>query len=111
MKKILVIAVIVFFGLSNPSIAQSKVDKAAHGVKKGTTKAWQGTKKGAKKVGNETAELATTGKAKVTDKKSSAWVGPEGQTIYVDNGNKYYWINGRGKRIYVSESALKARNK
>ena len=111
MKKILMIALVAFLGLSNASIAQSKADKAAHGVKKGATKAWQGTKKGAKKVGNETAELATTGKAKITDKKSDAWVGPAGQTIYVDNGNKYYWINGNGKRIYVSQSALKARNK
>jgi hypothetical protein len=55
-----------------------------HGVKKGSKKAWKGTKKGAKAVGNETAELATKGKAKVTDKKSDEWQGPEGQTIYVD---------------------------
>ena len=111
MKKILVITAIAFLGLSAPSWAQSKVDKAEQGVKKGAKKAWHGTKKGAKKVGDETAELATTGKAKLTDKKSDQWVGPQGQTIYVDDGNKYYWINGRGKRIYVSESALKARNK
>ena len=104
MKKIISIAIIAVLGLSSPSIAQSKVEK-------GAKKAWSGTKKGAKKAGNKTAELATTGKAKVTDKKSDVWVGPEGQTIYVDDGNKYYWINGRGKRIYVSQSALKARNK
>ena len=111
MKKIFAIAIIAFLGLSAPSFAQSKADKAAHGVKKGATKAWEGTKKGAKKVGNETAELATTGKAKITDKKSTQWVGPQGQTIYVDDGSKYYWINGNGKRIYVSQAALKARQK
>jgi hypothetical protein len=111
MKKIFVIVMIAFLGLSAPSFAQSKVDKAAHGVKKGSTKAWHATKKGAKKVGNETAELATTGKAKITDKKSSQWVGPQGQTIYVDDGSKYYWINGNGKRIYVSQAALRARRK
>ena len=38
-------------------------------------------------------------------------MGPEGQTIYIDDLGKYYWINGKGKKIYVSESALKARNK
>ena len=114
MRKIFGLATILFLGLSIPSMAQekeSKADKAAQGVKKGATKAWQGTKKGAKKVGNETAELASKGKAKVTDKKSEQWVGPEGQTIYVDDHNKYYWINGKGKRIYVSQAALKARNK
>ena len=111
MKKIFGIAVILFLGFSAPSLAQSKVDKAAHGVKKGASKAWQGTKKGAKKVGNETAELATEGKAKLTDKKSDQWIGPEGQTIYVDDGNKYYWINGKGKRIFVSQAALRAKQK
>src|SRR5215204_5291580 len=102
MKKIFSIAIIAMLGLSAPAFAQSKTDKAAQGVKKGAKKAWGGTKKGAKKVGDETAELATTGKAKVTDKKSEEWVGPAGQTIYVDDGNKYYWINGNGKRIFVS---------
>lgn len=111
MKKIFAIAIIALLGLSTPSFAQSKVDKAAHGVKKGASKAWHGTKKGAKKVGNETAELATKGKAKLTDKKSDQWIGPEGQTIYVDDGSKYYWINGKGKRIYVSQAALRAKQK
>jgi len=111
MKKMLSIAVIALLGLSAPSFAQSKSQQIEHGVKKGATKAWHGTRKGAKKVGNETAEVASKGKAKVTDKKSDTWVGPEGQTIYVDDGNKYYWINGNGKKIYVSQSALKARNK
>ena len=110
MKKIFGLTMILFLGLSTTSFAQSKVDKGAQGVKKGATKAWEGTKKGAKKVGNKTAEVASKGKAKVTDKKSEQWVGPQGQTIYVDDHSKYYWINGKGKRIYVSQAALKARN-
>lgn len=104
MKKLFGLAVVALLGLSVPSFAQSKAEKKAE-------KIWQGTKKGAKKAGNKTAEVASKGKAKATDKKSDTWIGPEGQTIYVDDANKYYWINGRGKRIYVSESALKARNK
>jgi hypothetical protein len=110
MKKILGFALVIALAASAPSYAQGKVDKAAHGVKKGAVKAWHGTKKGAKKVGNESKELAAKGKARVTDKKSDYWTGPEGQTIYID-GDRYYWINGNGKRIYVSKSALKARNK
>jgi len=110
MKKILVIAGIALLGLSAPTFAQSKTEKAEQGVKKGATEAWHGTKKGAKKVGNETAEIASKGKATVTDKKSEQWTGPEGQTIYIDNDKKYYWINGKGKKIYVSEAALKAKS-
>ena len=104
MKKLFAVLVVALLGLSVPSVAQSK-------VKKGADKAWQGTKKGAKAAGHKTAEVASKGKARVTDKKSDVWIGPSGQTIYVDNWGKYYWINGRCKRIYVSESALKSRNK
>jgi hypothetical protein len=111
MKKVLGFAIIALLGLSVPSFAQSKADKAANGVKKGANKAWHGTKKGAKTVGNKTAEVTKKGVARVTDKKSDRWTGPEGQTIYIDDLGKYYWINGHGKKIYVSESALKARNK
>jgi hypothetical protein len=111
MKKIFVMGFIALLGFSVPSFGQSKADKVGHGIKKGANKAWHGTKKGAKAVGHETAELASKGKAKVTDKKSEQWIGPEGQTIYIDNANRYYWINGSGKRIYVSTAALRARNK
>ena len=104
MKKIFGVAIISLLGLSVPAMAQSKVEN-------GAKKAWKGTKKGAKAAGNKTAEVASKGKAKVTDKKSDVWIGPEGQTIYVTGDNRYYWVNKRGKRIFVSEAALRARNK
>jgi hypothetical protein len=114
MKKMFGMALIVLLGLSAPAFAQdSKVErgtkKAWKGTKKGASKAWQGTKKGAKTAGNKTAEVTSKGAARVHDRKSEEWIGPQGQTIYVDDGSKYYWINGSGKRIYVSESALRAR--
>lgn len=112
MRKILSMAVLsLFLGFSVPSYAQNVVKKTGHGIKKGAKKVWHGTKKGAKKVGNETAELATKGKAKVTDKKSDEWVGPAGQTIYIDDGNKYYWINEKGARIFLSKGQLKQKGK
>ena len=102
MKKIFGIAVIALLGLSAPAFAQSKAEK-------GAKEAWKGTKKGAKTAGNKTAEVASKGKAKATDRKSDVWIGPKGQTIYISDDNRYYWINGKGKRIYVSEAALKAK--
>ena len=107
MKKIFGIAVIALLGLSVPSFAQSTADKAEHGVKKGAKKAWHATKKGAKKVGNETAEVTEKGVARVTDKKSDEWVGPQKQTIYIDDLGKYFWINEKGIKIFVSKSELK----
>lgn len=90
---------------------RSTAGKVGHGIKKGARKAWKGTKKGAKAVGNETAELATKGRARLTDKKSDEWVGPNGQTIYVDDGSKYYWINEKGGRVFVSQAELKPKQK
>lgn len=118
MKKIIALMVLVgFLGVSQPSHAQEDtvkkqgvIKKTGHAIGKGAKKAGKGIKKGAKKVGNETAELATKGKAKVTDKKSDEWVGPEGQTIYVDDGSKYYWINEKGGRVWVSRAQLKPKH-
>jgi hypothetical protein len=109
MRKIWSIAFIALLGVSGPALAQNRVEKAGHEVKQGTKKGAKAVKKGTKKTAHKTAAVASKGKAKVTNKKSTKWTGPEGQTIYIDNGAKYYWINGSGKRIYVSEAALKAK--
>jgi hypothetical protein len=68
-------------------------------------------KKGAKKVGNKTAEVASKGKAAVTDEKNKDKVGPAGQTIYIDNHSKYYWVDKKGHRHYVTEAELKDKPK
>ena len=114
MKKIFGITIVIaFLSISVPCYAQDTtekkgvVSKAGSGIKKGAKKGWKGTKKGAKAAGNETAETATKAKAKVTDKKSNNWVGPNGQTIYIDDGNKYYWINEKGSRMFVNKKQLK----
>jgi hypothetical protein len=64
-------------------------------------------KKGAKKVGNKTAEVASKGKAAVTDEKHKDKVGPGGETIYIDNHSKYYWVDDKGRRHYVTKAELK----
>jgi hypothetical protein len=104
MKKIIGLALIAFLGLSAPAFSQDSK------AKKGVKKAWHGTKRAGKSVGNKTAEVASKGASRVADKKSDEWIGPRGQTIYIDDVNRFYWVNGRGKKIYVSESALKARD-
>lgn len=64
-------------------------------------------KKTAKKVGNKTSEIAAKGAAKVVDKTYKGKVGPQGQTIYIDNKSRYYYIDEAGKKVYVSKSNLK----
>ena len=64
-------------------------------------------KKGAQDVGNKTAELASKGKAGVVDKKYDGKVGPNGETIYINDKAKFYWIDKKGHRHYVTEAELK----
>ena len=68
-------------------------------------------KKGAKKVGHKTAEVASKGKATVTDQVHKDKVGPAGQTIYIDNHSRYYWVDKKGHRNYVTEAELKDKQK
>lgn len=100
MKKIMGLATLLF-ALSLPAAMHAQEVK----------KAEQSVKKGAKKVGNKTAEVASKGKASVTDQKHKDKVGPDGQTIYIDNHSKYYWIDDKGHRHYVTESQLKDKPK
>jgi hypothetical protein len=117
MKKIVVTGLLfAFIGITNPSQAQedttkkSTAAKVTGKAKKGAKKAWKGTKKGAKAVGNETAEIATKARAKATDNKSVEWIGPDGQDIYIDDGKKFYWINEKGARVLVAKDQLKPKN-
>ena len=96
MKKLIgIFAFIFFMGLSY-SVNAQVVKKTTHEVKKG-----------AKKVGNKTAEVASKGKSKVTDQVYKDKVGPGGQTIYIDNHSKYYWIDKKGHKMYLTEAELK----
>jgi hypothetical protein len=108
MKKIFGIAVVAAFLCFSTSSYAQETEKKGEGIVK---KVGKKIKKGAKKAGNKTAELATKGKAKVTDKTSDEWEGPEGQTIYVDDGNKYYWVDKKGSRHWVVKEQLKPKKK
>lgn len=79
--------------------------KVGHTAKKG----WKATKRTASKVGNKSAEVAVKGTSAVVDKKYDSKVGPQGQTIYIDKNSYYYYVNSKGRHIYVKESALVAK--
>ena len=112
MKRVFAIAaVLAFLSIGTSSFAQDTtsnvIQKAGHGIKKGAKKVWKGTKKGASAVGNKTAELATEAKAKVTDKEYEGYQAPNGRKVYVDDGDKYYWINKKGGREWITKDELK----
>lgn len=94
-KKIGILAFVLFVGASATVNAQEEIK--------------QDIKKGAKKVGSKTAEVASKGKAKVTDQKHKDKVGPNGEAIYIDNHSRYYWVDKKGRRHYVAEDELSAK--
>ena len=103
MKKIICTALVMgFIGTASPAFAQTEKEKDSKVKKVGKS-----VKKGVKKAGHKTAELASKGKARVTDKKLEDRVGPNGETIYVDDGSKYYWVDKRGARHFVEEGQLR----
>ena len=101
MKKIIhLFAFVLLFGCFSELRAQEE-------VKDDVKQAGKSVKKGAKKAGRKTAEVASKGKAKITDQDHKDKVGPNGQTIYIDNHSRYYWVDKRGKRHYVKENQLR----
>lgn len=101
MKKLIVITALSLLGFSFVTNAQdTTVKHVGHAIKKG-----------AKKVGNKTAEVASKTKAKVTDEVYKDKVGPGSETIYIDNHSKYYWVDKKGHRHYVTKEQLKDKAK
>ncbi len=84
--------------------AQSKVEQTAD-------KTGKAIGKGAKSVGNKSAELATKGFAKVKDKTYKDKVAPDGSDVYIDKKDKKYYLNKEGKKIYLKKSEIKDKPK
>jgi hypothetical protein len=98
MKKLVGISVFALIcGFSSVN-AQSTADKVGNDVKKG-----------AKKVGNKTAEITSKGAHRVTDKVYKDKVGPNGETIYIDKHDKYFWIDDKGHRQFINEDQLRVK--
>jgi len=98
MKKLIGILTVLFLLSFSVTTNAQVVKNTTHAVEKS-----------AKAVGNKTAEVASKGKARVTDKVYKEKVGPNGQTIYIDDHSKYYWIDKKGHRNYVTDADLKAK--
>jgi hypothetical protein len=98
MKKLAGISVFaLIWGFSSVN-AQSTADKVGNDVKNG-----------AKKVGNKTAEITSKGAHRVTDKVYKDKVGPNGETIYIDSHNRYFWIDNKGHRQFINEDQLRTK--
>lgn len=83
---------------------------AGQDLKNAAKKTGKAIKRTAKKVGNKTAELASKGKSAVVDKVYDGKQGPDGQTIYINDKSKYYWVDDKGHKQFIKASALRDKN-
>lgn len=60
-------------------------------------------------LGNKIEEGAKDAAAAITDQKLDSKVGPGGETVYVDENAKYYYINNEGEKVFITK--LQLRNK
>lgn len=61
----------------------------------------------AEETGNAISETAGKAAAEIDDRRHDTKLGPDGQTIYISDDSRYYYVNENGKRVYVSEWQLK----
>jgi hypothetical protein len=66
----------------------------------------QGIDSTAKKVGNKTASVAVKGAKKITDKTYKGKEGPGGQTVFIDNKDRKYYVDDKGKKVYLKPSEI-----
>lgn len=86
--------------------AQEKKKTEAGKVLQKTGKA---VEKGAKSVGNKTAEVAVKGSAKVVDQTFKGKMAPDGSNVYIDGKNNKYYINSKGAKVYLKASQIRNR--
>ena len=66
----------------------------------------QGVDSTAKKVGHKTASIAVKGASKITDKTYKGKQGPGGQTVYINKQDKKYYVDEKGKKVYLKPSDI-----
>jgi hypothetical protein len=58
-------------------------------------------------LGDRIEEGAKDAAAAITDQKLENKVGPGGEAAYVDENGKYYYINDRGEKVFITRLQLK----
>jgi len=61
----------------------------------------------AKKVGNKTASTAVKGVSAIKDKIYKGKQAPGGEVVYIDNKDRKYYVDQKGKKVYLKPSQIK----
>jgi hypothetical protein len=76
-------------------------------MKEDAREAEEDAKEEAQSAGDKVAEGVNDAAAAITDQKLKHKVGPGGETVYLDDNAKYYYINNQGKKVYITKLQLK----
>jgi hypothetical protein len=87
--------------------AETKADKTVNEVENDARESAEEVDNAAERAGDAVSEAAAKAAAAITDQKLDSKVGPNGQTVYVDEDAKYYYINNEGKKVFVTKLQLK----
>lgn len=98
---------LIMFALVAGKVSAQDSTTAGEDLKNATRKTGKAIKKGADKVGKKTAEIASKAKSEVVDKTYEGKAGPDGEKIYIDSHSKYYYVDSKGRKQYVTEAELK----
>ncbi len=110
MKRLLpVMTLFAFLGFVTKLPAQTNEPKDSsfkEEIRESARTAGKEIKQGAEKVSDKTAEIAVKGASAVADKIYKDKTGPDGQTIFIDGHAQFYWVNEKGKKVYVPADEL-----
>jgi hypothetical protein len=85
----------------------SAAKDVGHATAEGAKDVGHATAKGAKAVGTKTSQLASKGAAAVTDKRYEGHWAQTGELVYVDEYGKYFYVDKKGHRQFITKVQMR----
>jgi len=76
-------------------------------VPQDTSKFSTKVKKGTTKAAHATAKAAVKAESAVADRVYAGKQGPNGETIYINKNDRCYYVNSKGRKVYILKSHLR----
>lgn len=94
-------------GLLAATITASALFFGQQGMAQGVDSTAKKIGKKGEQIGNKTASVAVKGAMKITDKTYKGKEGPDGQTVYIDKKDRKYYVDDKGKKVYLKPSQIR----
>jgi hypothetical protein len=82
-------------------------DEAEREVEQKAERTGNDIERSAENAGDKISEGVNDAAAAIKDDKLEDKVGPGGETAYMDDNGKYYYINNEGKKVFITKMQLK----